>query len=116
MHNAYVDYANINLFADFDPDKKLTYQDLKEIVPNIACHWNDVGIQLNIKHLDNYQITNLTEERFKEMLKFWLNINAKGPKELCDIFHKALKKNQWNRAAGEFETKYKKFFELKKLN
>ena len=59
-----------------------------------------------MENLGQYQITNLVEERFKQMLHLWLDTNAKGPKELCGIFHKALQENKLNRAAEEFKGRY----------
>ena len=96
--------------TDLDLNKDLTDRDLKKIIPNIATKWKDIGIELGVGNLDNFAGNpELTEEKFKRMLKVWLNKNAKPVDELCAIFHEGLKEIELFRAAEEFKENYEEF-------
>ena len=97
-------------YAEYDPKKELTYRDLQRIIPNIATKWNDIGIQLAVSNLDNYEKNpDLTEKKFKKMLQLWLGVNPKPVDELCEIFHKGLRGIKLNAAAKQFKENYEKF-------
>ena len=97
-------------YAEYDPKKKLTEKDLQKIIPNIATKWKDIGIELAVSNLDNYEKNpDLTEERFKQMLQLWLSVNPKPVDELCEIFYKGLQGIDLIAAAREFKDNYEKF-------
>ena len=56
---------------------------------------------------ENY--TNLTEEKFRHMLKLWLNVNPKPVDELCETFCQGLQGIELNAAAKQFKDNYEKF-------
>ena len=111
LHCCIYIYTNTYIcYTELDPNKKLTEKDLKNIAPNIATDWKDVGIQLGIKNLDIYEKnTDLTEEKFKRTVKLWLRSNAKPVDELLDMFHEGLKGIELFRAAEEFKENAEEF-------
>ena len=101
-------------YAEYNPKKKLTHKDLQKIIPNIATKWKDIGIELAISKLDNYEKNpDLTEEKFKRMLHLWLSVNPKSVDELCEIFCKGLQGINLNSAAKQFKENYEKFKTMK---
>ena len=70
--------------------EKLSDKDLNKVAPNIATESKDIGIQLRVKILDVYaQKVNLTDEKFKQILKDWLKTNkAKTSDEILKHFMK----------------------------
>ena len=84
---------------------------LNEIAPVIATDWKSVGIQLGIPNVDNYaQTIDLTDEKFRRMLKMWLQNNkAKTLDEIFDMLHGALLEIDLNADAEIFLKKAEKF-------
>ena len=90
-------------FKEHYPDHKIA----KEIAP----HWDEVGIQLGIKHLNNIKITNNpTYHKFKEMLLEWLEKQTCSKREVYVKLYEALTEIQLNAPAEEFKKKVNKVF------
>ena len=86
---------------------------MNKIAPNIATEWKDIGIQLGIKNVDIYaQKVNLTDDKFKRMLKEWLKTNeAKTLDEIFKTFHEALHEIDLIADAENFLKKAEKYKE-----
>ena len=104
-------HMNCHIYnIELDQNKKLTERDLNKIIPYIATHWKNIGIQLDIENLDIYEKnTDLTEEKFRRTLKLWLQSNPKPVDELLDMFYEALQGIELFTAAEEFKTNAEKF-------
>lgn len=93
-----------------EPEKEIPDREVQKIIPNIATKWKDIGIELGVRNLNNYEKNpNLTEEKFKRMLELWLDANPEPIAKLCDDFHRALQDLNLNLAAKQFKEKYPKF-------
>lgn len=80
-------------YTDLSGKEKVDDKYLQNIVaPKIASNWRDVAIQLGFSEADNFaQHVNLVGERFRQMLKLWLDSNeAKTLDEVLKVFHQAL--------------------------
>ena len=110
-HCAWLVYIHTYYTALGDEEKFDDKYLLNEIAPVIATDWKSVGIQLGIPNVDNYaQTIDLTDEKFRRMLKMWLvNNKAKTLDEIFDKFHEALLEIDLNADAEDFLKKAKKF-------
>lgn len=79
------------------------------IARDIAPYWDDVGIQLNVKRLNNIKANNNpTEHKFKEMLRTWLSKQTCSKREVYVKLHEALIDIELIAAAGKFKEKVNK--------
>ena len=84
---------------------------MNKVAQKIATKWKDVATQLGYSKADNFApCVNLIEERFRQMLQFWLKSNkAKTLDEIFEKFRTALINIDLNVAAKEFEIKTKEY-------
>jgi len=77
------------------------------VAKDIAPYWNDLGIELGVKRLDNIkEFHNPTEYKFQAMLKKWLQ-GQKGctQRDTYQKFYEALQGIELIRAAEVFKEK-----------
>ena len=83
---------------------------MNKVAQKIATKWKDVATQLGYKADKFAPCVNLIEERFRQMLQFWLKSNkAKTLDEIFEKFRTALINIDLNVAAKEFEIKTKEY-------
>ena len=76
------------------------------IARDIAPYWDDVGIQLGVRHLNGIKTNNNpTEHKFKEMLQTWLSKQTCSKHEVYVKLHEALIDIELIAAAGKFKDK-----------
>ena len=97
--------------TEFGSDKKLEDKDLREIIPNIAVYWKEVGYQLGIRNVDIYSgdPESITDEKFNKMLLKWLHKNVKPLGDLGKAFNDALRVIRLNAAAEKFQENFEQF-------
>ena len=84
------------------------YKD-NRIARDIAPYWDDVGIQLDVQHLNNIKTNNNpTEHKFKEMLQTWLKKQTCSKREVYMKLHKALVEIELIAPAEQFKIKVNK--------
>ena len=92
------------MYVALKSDKIKEYTDY-QIARDMAPHWEDLGIQLRVKHLNSIRTTNSpVEYKFRAVLRGWLDRNTGSKK--ADVFnklHDALEKIEMIRAAEEFK-------------
>ena len=77
-----------------------------KIAKSIAPYWDDVGIQLGVKHRENIRLTNNpTAHKFKEMLRRWLDEQTCSKREIYVKIYEALIGIELIAAAEEFKKK-----------
>ena len=79
----------------------------------MASSWHDLGIQLQVKDLDNYKsYADPTKAKYERMLKGWLKKQTGKKLEILKQFRDALVGIDLNADAETFQEKASKVFEI----
>ena len=74
---------------------------LDTVVDEIAFKWKDIGAELDIKNLDNYEdYDSPVEEEYKHMIRDWLGKAKGAPEDVLSCLCATLEKIQLNYDAG----------------